>query len=89
MPMIVILWLASVGRGWVASTLGLNGVRAGVMPVPPGLGRRQTGMTAGGEIMSVELADHTGPWTADNVEALPDAGDHARFGVYDGGGRGR
>jgi hypothetical protein len=35
--------------------------------------------------MSVALAEHTGPWTADDVEALPDAGDHARFEVYDGG----
>jgi Uma2 family endonuclease len=42
-------------------------------------------MTAAGEIMSVALADHTGPWTADDVEALPDAGDHARFEVYEGG----
>ena len=35
--------------------------------------------------MSVALADHTGPWTADDVEALPDSGDHARFEVYEGG----
>lgn len=42
-------------------------------------------MTAGGEITSVALADHIGPWTADDVEALPDAGDHARFEVYEGG----
>jgi hypothetical protein len=35
--------------------------------------------------MSVALAEHTGPWTADDVEALPDAGDHARFEVYEGG----
>ena len=35
--------------------------------------------------MSVALADHIGPWTADDVEALPDAGDHARFEVYEGG----
>src|ERR1022692_3371067 len=42
-------------------------------------------MTAGGEIMSVALVEHTGPWTADDVEALPDAGDHARFEVYEGG----
>jgi hypothetical protein len=34
-------------------------------------------MTAGGGIMSVALAEHTGPWTVDDVEALPDAGDHA------------
>jgi Uma2 family endonuclease len=39
----------------------------------------------GSEIMSVALVDHTGPWTADDVEALPDAGDHARFEVYEGG----
>lgn len=25
------------------------------------------------------LAEHIGPWTPDDVEALPDAGDHARF----------
>jgi hypothetical protein len=35
--------------------------------------------------MSVALVEHTGPWTADDVEALPDAGDHARFEVYEGG----
>ena len=35
--------------------------------------------------MSVALVGHTGPWTADDVEALPDAGDHARFEVYEGG----
>ena len=35
--------------------------------------------------MSVALVNHTGPWTADDVEALPDAGDHARFEVYEGG----
>jgi Uma2 family endonuclease len=42
-------------------------------------------VTAGGGIMSVALVDHTRPWTADDVEALPDAGDHARFEVYEGG----
>jgi Uma2 family endonuclease len=41
-------------------------------------------MTAAGEIMSVALAEHTGPWTADDAGALPDAGDHARFEVYEG-----
>jgi Uma2 family endonuclease len=35
--------------------------------------------------VSVALAEHTGPWTPDDVEALPDAGDHARFEVYEGG----
>jgi Uma2 family endonuclease len=35
--------------------------------------------------VSVALVEHTGPWTADDVEALPDAGDHARFEVYEGG----
>ncbi len=35
--------------------------------------------------MSVALAEHIGPWTADDVEALADAGDHARFEVYEGG----
>src|SRR5260370_7144909 len=35
--------------------------------------------------VGVALVDHTGPWTADDVEALPDAGDHARFEVYEGG----
>jgi Uma2 family endonuclease len=35
--------------------------------------------------VSVALVEHTGPWTADDVEALPDQGDHARFEVYDGG----
>ncbi len=35
--------------------------------------------------MSVALADHVGPWTADDVEALADTGDHARFEVYEGG----
>jgi len=50
-----------------------------------GAGRMSDWMTAGGEIMSVALAEHTGPWTADDVEALPDAGDHACFEVYEGG----
>lgn len=36
-------------------------------------------------MMSVALAEHTGPWTPDDVEALPEAGDHARFEVYEGG----
>jgi Uma2 family endonuclease len=35
--------------------------------------------------VSVALVEHTGPWTADDVEALPDTGDHARFEVYEGG----
>jgi len=35
--------------------------------------------------MSVALVDHTGPWIADDAEALPDAGGHARFEVYEGG----
>lgn len=35
--------------------------------------------------VSVALVEHTGPWTPDDVEALPDAGDHARFEVYEGG----
>lgn len=35
--------------------------------------------------MSVALVEHTGPWTPDDVEALPDLGDHARFEVYEGG----
>lgn len=35
--------------------------------------------------MSIALVEHTGPWTADDVEALPDLGDHARFEVYEGG----
>ena len=35
--------------------------------------------------MSVALVEHTGPWTPDDVEALPDAGDHTRFEVYEGG----
>ena len=35
--------------------------------------------------MSAALIEHTGQWTADDVEALPDAGDHARFEVYEGG----
>jgi hypothetical protein len=42
-------------------------------------------MTAGNEIMSVALADHIGPWTAGDVEALPDAGDHAQLEVYEVG----
>jgi Uma2 family endonuclease len=42
-------------------------------------------MAAGGETMSTALVEHTGPWTPDDVEALPDAGDHARFEVYEGG----
>ena len=35
--------------------------------------------------MSTALVEHTGPWTPDDVEALPDAGDHARYEVYEGG----
>jgi Uma2 family endonuclease len=35
--------------------------------------------------VSVALAEHTGPWTADDVEALADVGDHARFEVCEGG----
>lgn len=35
--------------------------------------------------MSVAWIGHAGPWTPDDVEALPDAGDHARFEVYEGG----
>jgi Uma2 family endonuclease len=35
--------------------------------------------------VSVALVDHVGPWTADDVEALPDSGDHARYEVYEGG----
>jgi Uma2 family endonuclease len=43
-----------------------------------GTGREATCVT-------VALAGHTGPWTPDNVEALPDAGNHARLEVYEGG----
>jgi Uma2 family endonuclease len=39
----------------------------------------------GGRCVSAALVEHTGPWTPDDVEALPDAGDHARFEVYEGG----
>jgi Uma2 family endonuclease len=35
--------------------------------------------------VSVAMAEHTGPWTPDDVEALPDSGDHARFEVFEGG----
>jgi hypothetical protein len=35
--------------------------------------------------VSVALVERTGPWTPDDVEALPDLGDHARFEVYEGG----
>jgi Uma2 family endonuclease len=35
--------------------------------------------------MSAALVEHTGPWTPEDVEALPDAGDHARYEVYEGG----
>jgi hypothetical protein len=35
--------------------------------------------------VSVALVEHTGPWTPDDVEALPDLGDHARFEVHEGG----
>jgi hypothetical protein len=40
---------------------------------------------AGDVFPAVALPGHVGPWTADDVEALGDIGDHARFGVYDGG----
>ena len=42
-------------------------------------------MNKEGSAISTALVEHTGPWTADDVEALPDAGDHARFEVYEGG----
>ena len=61
------------------------GARAGAVAVPAGPLQMSDWVAAGGEIMSVALAEHTGPWTADDVEALPDAGDHARFEVYEGG----
>jgi Uma2 family endonuclease len=35
--------------------------------------------------VSVALVEHTGPWTPDDVEALPDLGGHARFEVHEGG----
>jgi Uma2 family endonuclease len=35
--------------------------------------------------VSVALAEHIGPWTPDDVEALPGSGDHARFEVFAGG----
>lgn len=35
--------------------------------------------------MSAVLVEHTGPWTPDDVEALPDSGDHTRFEVFEGG----
>jgi hypothetical protein len=42
-------------------------------------------MAAGGEIMSVALTEHTGPWTAGDVEGAARCRDHARFEVYEGG----
>src|ERR1022692_5344425 len=39
----------------------------------------------GGGCVVAALIEHTGPWTPDDVEALPDAGDHARFEVYEDG----
>jgi Uma2 family endonuclease len=44
-------------------------------------------ITSRGEVrrVSIALVEHTGPWTPDDVEALPDLGDHARFEVYEGG----
>jgi Uma2 family endonuclease len=35
--------------------------------------------------VKVALVEHTGPWTPDDVEALPDAGSRSRFEVHDGG----
>jgi hypothetical protein len=46
---------------WAAELLG---TRAGATPVLPGP-RMPDWMTAGGEIMSVALAEHSGPWTAE------------------------
>jgi hypothetical protein len=62
-----------------------SGRARAVKRVSAGAARMSDWMTAGGEIMSVALTEHTGPWTADDVEALPDAGDHARFEVHEGG----
>ena len=55
------------------------------MPVPRGAARMSDWITAGGEIMSVALADHPGRGRLMMFAALPDAGDHARFEVYEGG----
>jgi Uma2 family endonuclease len=33
----------------------------------------------GGQAMSVAFADHVGPWTIEDIERLPDNGDHARY----------
>lgn len=33
----------------------------------------------GGQAMSVAFADHVGPWTIEDIERLPDSGDHARY----------
>ena len=55
------------------------------MPVIAGPVQMSGWMTAGGEIMCAAVAEHTGPWAADDADALPDAGDHARFEVCEGG----
>jgi hypothetical protein len=54
------------------------------IPVIAGPVQMSGWMTAGGEIMSVAVAEHTGR-AADDADALPDAGDHARFEVCEGG----
>jgi hypothetical protein len=80
------LWRVPIPAGAVANRPAeLGGAYAGAMPIPGAAAQMSDWMTAGGESMSIALAEHTGPWTADDVEALPDAGDHARFEVYEGG----
>ena len=54
-----------------------HGARGGEMPCSAGPAQMSGWMTAGGGIVSVALAEHTGPWTVDHAGALPDAGDHA------------
>jgi Uma2 family endonuclease len=36
-------------------------------------------MIAGMKPLGLALAEHSGPWTIEDVEALPDHGDHARY----------
>jgi Putative restriction endonuclease len=60
-------------------------VRRLVVAVQGGGMQMRDWILAGVRRLSAALVEHTGPWTADDVEVLPDSGDHARFEVYEGG----
>ena len=68
--------VAGIGKARPGSCRRLSyTVHAGARARSAGPAQMSGWLTAAGEIMRVALAEHTGPWTADDVEALPDAGD--------------